>query len=617
MKKVKITKKQHVKILKLINENFTKLNPNNPKIIQQNFNKSFSDKSIKNFIKESDNYDIKAETKKFIEILYGVKKINDDFLNFWAKYGLTYDEICDELKNKNIIIKNGGNYEISKSLGSAEEAKEKLEKALNDIINKNKTNFELLHKNVDFAILKNEKGDLYLLNYGDIEDNINNNYEDTLLKEEGENESSNEFIGIRALDVYPFNQLPNTRQEVNWDKRGVEGWGNINVPSIDGYSTLQILSKDDLVYYINEFKNKFKQEPIFLINKDSNLINIKGFDEYEKKQTDLFYGAAKQTMANKNESEIKNINLKKDDSESDILLYANKIADKAGEGLKDLKNGVELVKIDKELKDELLNLYDKNHELTSILSDINEMEIVDIKPRLAEPWKQQPSGYEEKSPEEKEMIRQRLAAIKAKSDAQDVERFRQRDLQNAMDSARGEKELTTRTIPVEPKKPIGQYNMFGGIDEMGTAGVTGGPMGGTNTQTAGNYQYVAPLGHTKRKLEETTQGESSIGQYDVNALPIGRNGEFKKVGKTKAETTPQWAGGAFVEFDDCTKLNNKPAGSGCSAGAVDGVVKLKKAKGSVNAPSLAENKIYETIAKQTGKTIDEVKRIIESNKNKS
>lgn len=603
MKKVKITKKQHVKILKLINENFTKLNPNNPKIIQQNFNKSFSDKSIKNFIKESDNYDIKAETKKFIEILYGVKKINDDFLNFWAKYGLTYDEICDELKNKNIIIKNGGNYEVSKSLGSAEEAKEKLEKALNDIINKNKTNFELLHKNLDFAILKNEKGDLYLLNYGDIEDNINNNYEDTLLKEEGENESSNEFIGIRALDVYPFNQLPNTRQEVNWDKRGVEGWGNINVPSIDGYSTLQILSKDDLVYYINEFKNKFKQEPIFLINKDSNLINIKGFDEYEKKQTDLFYGAAKQTMANKNESEIKNINLKKDDSESDILLYANKIADKAGEGLKDLKNSVELVKIDKELKDELLNLYDKNHELTSILSDINEMEIGDIKPRLAEPWKQQPSGYEEKSDSEKSAIQLKLDNLKRR----ELERREkeQQDIDTMFSSSD------------EPKKPIGQYNMFGGIDEMGTAGVTGGPMGGTNTQTAGNYQYVAPLGHTKRKLEETTQGEGSIGTYDANALSIGRNGEFNKGKQPKAFKVPQWNGGTFPQQPECSKPNNnkEAQNGGCNSGASS--LKLKKGKGSVNAPSLSENKIYETIAKQTGKTIEEVKRIIESNNNKS
>jgi len=162
------------------------------------------------------------------------------------------------------------------------------------------------------------------------------------------------------------------------------------------------------------------------------------------------------------------------------------------------------------------------------------------------------------------------------------------------------------------------------FDEATTAGAIGGGVsvfGGGGAGARLNHpvpQFGKPLKRTfkNENLNETTQGEGSIGQYDANALPIGRNGEFKKVGKTKAETTPQYAGGAFVEFNDCTKLNNKPAGSGCSAGAVDGVVKLKKAKGSINAPSLGENKIYETIAKQTGKTIDEVKRIIELKNNK-
>jgi hypothetical protein len=63
-------------------------------------------------------------------------------------------------------------------------------------------------------------------------------------------------------------------------------------------------------------------------------------------------------------------------------------------------------------------------------------------------------------------------------------------------------------------------------------------------------------------------------------------------------------------------MNNKPAGAGCSAGAVDNVVKLKKTKGNVNAPSLGENKIYEAVAKKTGKTIDEVKAIITAKKAK-
>ncbi len=78
-------------------------------------------------------------------------------------------------------------------------------------------------------------------------------------------------------------------------------------------------------------------------------------------------------------------------------------------------------------------------------------------------------------------------------------------------------------------------------------------------------------------------------QYDANALPgIDRDGSFKEHKKSKAEKSTQYAGGSFVKFNDCTKLNNKPAGAGCSQGAVDGVVKTTKSKNNINAPSLAE-----------------------------
>lgn len=73
---------------------------------------------------------------------------------------------------------------------------------------------------------------------------------------------------------------------------------------------------------------------------------------------------------------------------------------------------------------------------------------------------------------------------------------------------------------------------------------------------------------------------------------ISRDGKFPtNPKKTKAQKNTQWAGGAFVEMDDCTKLNNnKEAQKGkCSTGAVDNVVKLKKTKSNINAPSLAES----------------------------
>jgi hypothetical protein len=63
-----------------------------------------------------------------------------------------------------------------------------------------------------------------------------------------------------------------------------------------------------------------------------------------------------------------------------------------------------------------------------------------------------------------------------------------------------------------------------------------------------------------------------------------------KIVDESATDKTQWAGGAFVEFDDCTKLNNNKEAQkgGCSTGAVDNVVKLKKTSSNVNAPSLGK-----------------------------
>ncbi len=117
--------------------------------------------------------------------------------------------------------------------------------------------------------------------------------------------------------------------------------------------------------------------------------------------------------------------------------------------------------------------------------------------------------------------------------------------------------------------------------------------------------------------EDTTVASAGNFQYDTPGFTgIGKNGEFKKAPKTKAQKTPQISGGGFVELDSCTKLNNNKSAQngGCSVGASDNVVKVKKSSGSVSAPSLKENQIFEVISKKTGKSIEEVIKIIESKK---
>jgi hypothetical protein len=72
-----------------------------------------------------------------------------------------------------------------------------------------------------------------------------------------------------------------------------------------------------------------------------------------------------------------------------------------------------------------------------------------------------------------------------------------------------------------------------------------------------------------------------------NKKPMWPGGSFVE---ESAFDKTQWAGGEFVEFDDCTKLNNNKEAQkgGCSVGAVDDVVRLKKTNDNVNAPSLGK-----------------------------
>lgn len=533
MKKIKITQEQYKKIAKLISENVkAPVVPNMSKKVNNSFNRNFT--GIKDFLKESDS-DLKHETVELIKYLY---RKSEDFSPFWAEHDLTYDDICESLESKGMIIKKDGKYELSKSLGSAEQAKQKLEEVLSEMvggelteydnynypmgadanpnapwnqkdpsytrasINANQLAFEGVHLNKEFAILKDKSGDLYALYY----DNI---------PEEDLNSISDEL----------------------------------------GFTEKEYVGKDE-----------------------------DGMPDFEY-----------------------HYNWQNDDDEKLAILaaYADSIGNNYGEGKQHWESGeFELVKMDDELKAELNELYDKDKTITEILSGVNENEESEEEKRAAK-------------------IKASLAATRELSKQREKDFFDKRDRQNAIDSKkanfnrlkakyRNEPTLKQTQEPT-PKQKTGQIDLWGNVTEMGTASA----MGGTNTHTAGNYQYGAPLGYTKRKLEEMTQGEGSIGQYDANALSIGRNGEFNKGEQPRAFKEPQWAGGTFPQQPECSKPNNnkEAQNGGCNSGASS--LKLKKGKGSVNAPSLAkENKIYETIAKQTGKTIDEVKRIIESKKNK-
>lgn len=240
-----------------------------------------------------------------------------------------------------------------------------------------------------------------------------------------------------------------------------------------------------------------------------------------------------------------------------------------------------LIPLDVDLVDELGEMYNLNSHFMHKLEQVKT-----ILGGISEGLQDFSNEYPERTPDDMERLKNKIEADRAK-------------------------ELASRP-PMGSKHPLGQWNdpkqTELDLDETGCAGAMG----------VGSP--VAPMGTPIRRNIETVY-ESTIAstgnfQYDTPGLAnVGRNGEFKKSGKkTKAETTPQWAGGAFVEQPECSKPNNnkEAQNGGCNSGASS--LKMKKVSGSVNAPSLAENKIFEEIAKKTGKTIEEIKQIISNKK---
>lgn len=128
----------------------------------------------------------------------------------------------------------------------------------------------------------------------------------------------------------------------------------------------------------------------------------------------------------------------------------------------------------------------------------------------------------------------------------------------------------------------------------------------TGAASSGSYTGLfspsseTPEEYDEKKLppvvtETDLANVGNIGYDNPGLVGVSREGKYStNPKKTKAQKNTQWAGGAFVDMDDCTKLNNnKEAQNGkCSIGAVDNVVKLKKTKSNINAPSLSEAKKY-------------------------
>ena len=549
MKKIKITKEQFNRVTNLLKEEFPKLKKN---IVDKTFQQEFANKNIKN-LEEDTDFKIQKDIKvkgvnpktmgKFMKESTGdLKQETLDFINYLYNKNEdlpSYDEICKELESKGILTNVDGKFKLSKSLGSAEEAKKILDDEISNMMGGDKEvageldeeeqiqqiSFAVVVFNREMAILEGSDGEYYCFYYHE--------YIDEILKDVDAEEIDGEL-----------------HREPNGD---------------------EVDNDIDYTYADKEITEEALQD---YINKNRNKLTI-------------------------------------------------------GDGDEGYNDGLDINKIDEEFKNELLRIYDPTKEYNQgFISFLQKMNFNE------EPLNEM-HGEDEDSFIQRKMsqgLSQKTAKslydIQKNSRDQDTARFAALDIANDAATKKANQKanqsidqldidrLKSKIAPQEKPKPIGQYRMQFNkgdreIDEMNTgmAGATG--------------QFTGKAGMVKREMlnvevvkETMNATPSTTGEYPAPAFKMKKNHTDFAKSEPEAFKRVQMDGGSFVEFNDCVKLNNKPAGTGCSAGAVDGVVKQKKSKGNVSAPSLAENKIYETIAKKTGKTIDEVKRIIESKNNK-
>jgi hypothetical protein len=77
-----------------------------------------------------------------------------------------------------------------------------------------------------------------------------------------EDNQEEEIVGSEILKHLPASELPNYREQVNWSDRK-----DIRLPSLtDGDAISQLFSKEEVVNYIKAFKQRFNEEPSFILN---------------------------------------------------------------------------------------------------------------------------------------------------------------------------------------------------------------------------------------------------------------------------------------------------------------------------------------------------------------
>ena len=635
MKKIKITKEQFDKITNLLKEGLPTIKTNE---VDKAFKQAFLNKDIKNlgenesefkissplkgvsaskqgkFMKESTG-DLKSETMELIKYLY---RKSEELSQFWVDNNLTYDDICDTLESKGLIIKKDGKYTLSKSLGSAEEAIKAVENELSQLIGGDKEEVAVATEldeeegqasqhltvvtfNREYAILEDSNGDYYAFYYHEYKPNIEEYIDAPITGGElhrepvGGGEIDNEIdyeYGDKEITAEAIQEFVNDNINQLSKGYGVEGTNDgMDINKLDEPLKNEILG---IGYKPNDSNNK--EFLAFLNNlsfNDESLNEMHGEDEDSFIQRKMANGLSQKTAKTL-------YNIRQNSDRQDTERFANRDAANDAANIDKLKSKVQSKSEPKKPVGQY-NMFGGVDE-TSTTGSVGGAFTA---PLGAEPIKKEmPIVTNVKVVKEGFELGKgytHFAIFKADGkiatgwdysslydkyekgyDNESIKEYSKEDIKSDFPENKVSdfKIVTRKALEKKGINPLDTNNWYKtNVNET------------TDVASAGNFQYDTPGGLT---------------------MDLGKNNP-----KTKAEKTPQWAGGEFVEQPDCSKLNNnkEAQNGGCNTGASS--LKTKKAKGSINAPSLGENKIYETIAKKTGLSIDEVKRIIESKTNKS
>jgi len=576
IKKLKISKQQYNRIFAngVINENLVKGGVNRVADAFKNQTKGKGIVSTNEGLLDSN--DLSQEVTKLLQFLYRESNV---LSTFWEENGVEYNDIISKLEKAKLITSKNGLYSVNK-VGSAEEVKDKIKTELQSMLPNTKTELEEENYSMNSTSENNNRG------------NPTNNISFKAIA------MNDEFVILKTNngELFIFDYLAIDREEFK------------------EYSEREVLDK----YPNTDGGYDIDYDDYFELDENS----INGFldDNYGNVET--------------------------------------------GEGLSDWESGnFPLVKVDEELKDFIKNMYDKNQVVLNSLTEMDDDRLIDTTAMFK---KDNQRGFDlPKAPIDKKRILDKLNAIRAEELARrDLEKTSDEELDEMSSTGSvggsytasfGGENVMRKSMPNTPiireEKDLGKGYTHFAIFKSDTKIANGWDYSSLYDKDSKSYDDDSVLEYAREdmfndfpdnKLSDfkivtlnylnkkgiNSNDTNNWYKYNLDESDIAGAGNFdydspggltmdlgKNNAKSKAEKKTQYAGGSFVEFNDCTKFNNEVASTGCSSGAVDNVVKLKKTNGNINAPSLHESKILQLIAKKTGKSVRQVMNIV-NKKNK-